>query len=447
MEDTLTSDVARAREGDRDAFARVVAAFRDTAVATAYGWLGDRESALDASQEAFLDAYRLLGQLSDPAAFPGWLRRIVVKHCDRVTRRRSFATAPLSEATVIGTGDDPAHAIDEADRAATLRTAVERLVASERIVVALHYVAGMSQSAIASYLELPPTTVDHRLRAARRRLKETLTMDTPLTEVRATEAFDDEIRLFLAVRAGDVATVRTMLAARPELAEAEENWDRDLARRGLVPHPQHGTPLVRAVERGDRSVVEALLDGGAAPDGACGCATGETPLWTAVAFGRTDLARLLLERGASPGVAIPSGVTPLHVAAMRVDRELTDLLLAAGADADARDVGGRTAADWMRPSRPRPPLRRKRCTSRPASRPSSCSVRCRAEAHQAGARIRTRSRGAAPRALAPPLERPNTSVVWCGFDSSPTTASTWGPSCARPDSRDAFPSSSLRVGR
>jgi RNA polymerase sigma factor (sigma-70 family) len=158
VEDALASDVARAGEGDRDAFARVVAAFRDTAIATAYGWLGDRESALDASQEAFLDAYRLLGQLSDPAAFPGWLRRIVVKHCDRVTRRRSFATAPLAEATVIGTGDDHARAIDDADRAATLRTAVERLVASERIVVALHYVAGMSQSAS------PPTSSSHRRR-------------------------------------------------------------------------------------------------------------------------------------------------------------------------------------------------------------------------------------------------------------------------------------------
>jgi RNA polymerase sigma factor (sigma-70 family) len=420
VEDALASDVARAGEGDRDAFARVVAAFRDTAIATAYGWLGDRESALDASQEAFLDAYRLLGQLSDPAAFPGWLRRIVVKHCDRATRRRSFATAPMAEATVIGTIDDHARAIDDANRATTLRTAVERLVASERIVVALHYVAGMSQSAIASYLELPPTTVEHRLRAARRRLKEALTMDEPLTEVRATEAFDDEIRLFLAVRAGDVDTVRSMLAARPELAEAEENWDRDLARRGLVPHPQHGTPLVRAVERGNRSVVEALLDGGAAPDGACGCATGETPLWTAVAFGRTDLVRLLLERGASAAAAIPSGVTPLHVAVMRGDGELTELLLAAGADEEARDVGGRTAADWMRP------------TEGSGSPPASGShletgikaIELLCPLPRGGVIRQEPGFGLGHAVLLLELShrlsvRPNTSVVWCGFEQQP----------------------------
>jgi RNA polymerase sigma-70 factor (ECF subfamily) len=418
VEEALTSDVVRARDGDRDAFARVVTAFRDTAVATAYGWLGDREAALDASQDAFLDAFRLLGQLSDPKAFAGWLRRIVVKHCDRVSRRRVVATTALSDATSLSAANDPADAIDDADRAAALRVAVELLAPSARIVVALRYVAGMPAPAIASYLELPPTTVEHRLRAARRRLREVLTMNEPLMDVRPTEEFTDEIRLFLAVRAGDADAVRAMLAARPELAEAEENWDRDLARRGLAPHPQHGTPLVRAVERGDRKVIEALLDAGAAVDGACGCATGERPLWTAVAFGRADIARLLLERGAAPDGAIPSGVTALHLAAMRGDRELTDLLLAAGADPDARDVGGRTAADWVVAKMPTVGTASAHLETGIKAIELLCPV------PRGGVIRQEPGYGMGHAVLLLELSyrltaRPNTSVVWCGFEQQP----------------------------
>jgi RNA polymerase sigma factor (sigma-70 family) len=346
VDESLVADVTLAREGDRDAFSRVVAAFRDTAVATAYGWLGDREAALDATQEAFADAYRLLGRLVQPAAFPGWLRRIIIKHCDRITRRRALLTTPLVEAPAVVDSRDPSEDVGDALRAESLRRAVDALDPSERIVVALHYVADMSQPSIASYLELPLTTVEHRVRAARRKLREVLTMNEPLAELRPSQRFDDDIRLFLAIRASDADGVRHLISQRPELVEAEEDWDPDYARRGILPHPQHGTPLVRAVERGDRSVVEALLDGGASPNGACGCATAERPLWTAATFGRADLVRLLLDRGASPDAPIGSGVTPLHVAAMRGATDVVEVLLAGGADADALDASGRTAAQW-----------------------------------------------------------------------------------------------------
>lgn len=346
MDGPLIADVIRAREGDRDAFARVVSAFRDTALATAYGWLGDREAALDVSQEAFADAYRLLTSLHDPAAFPGWLRRIVVKHCDRITRRRAFVTTPMVDASTVDNGHDPSAAVDEALRAASVRRAVESLDPDERIVVTLHYVADMSQRDIASYLELPVTTVEHRVRAARRKLREALTMNESPSDVRTDERFDDHIKLFLAIRAGDAVGVRQIAARRPDVLTAQEDWDAEYARRGILPHPQHGTPLVRAVERGDVDVVTALLDGGAPPDAPCGCATGESPLWTAAAFGRAELVRVLLERGASPNASIGNGVTALHAAAMRGAPDVVELLVAAGADVDVADGGGRTAAAW-----------------------------------------------------------------------------------------------------
>ncbi len=79
--------VERAQRGDLAAFAELVVRFQDLAVGTAFGWLGEIEPARDVSQEAFLEAHLHLGQLREPAAFPAWLRTLVIKHCDRVTRR------------------------------------------------------------------------------------------------------------------------------------------------------------------------------------------------------------------------------------------------------------------------------------------------------------------------------------------------------------------------
>ncbi len=79
--------VIAAQGGDTGAFAEVVRRFEGMAQRLGMAMLGERSRAEDAAQEAFLDAYISLGSLREPAAFPGWFRRIVLKHCDRQLRR------------------------------------------------------------------------------------------------------------------------------------------------------------------------------------------------------------------------------------------------------------------------------------------------------------------------------------------------------------------------
>jgi DNA-directed RNA polymerase specialized sigma24 family protein len=74
--------------GDADAFAELVRAYQDLAVAYATSILGDYQLAEDVAQESFVEAYRALTALREPAAFGAWFRRIVFKHCDRLTRRK-----------------------------------------------------------------------------------------------------------------------------------------------------------------------------------------------------------------------------------------------------------------------------------------------------------------------------------------------------------------------
>ena len=74
----LTALVVRARTGDVEAYGRLVQATQVMAYAVALRVLRDRGMAEDAAQEAYLKAYRRLRDLDDPAAFAGWLRRIVI---------------------------------------------------------------------------------------------------------------------------------------------------------------------------------------------------------------------------------------------------------------------------------------------------------------------------------------------------------------------------------
>ena len=74
----LTQFVARAREGDLDAFAAVVRLTQRMAFALACSVLRDAGQSQDAVQDAYLIAFRRLADLEDPAAFPGWFRRVVI---------------------------------------------------------------------------------------------------------------------------------------------------------------------------------------------------------------------------------------------------------------------------------------------------------------------------------------------------------------------------------
>ena len=84
----LTQLVISARAGDHVAYEKIVRRFQDMAVGYGFAVLRDMHLAEDAAQEAFVNAYADLPALQDPAAFPGWFRRIVHKQVDRVRRRR-----------------------------------------------------------------------------------------------------------------------------------------------------------------------------------------------------------------------------------------------------------------------------------------------------------------------------------------------------------------------
>ena len=173
---SLAELVATARApreaGHEAAFGEIVRRFRANAQASAFQLLRDSHLAQDVTQEAFLDAYLGLGQLREPAAFPGWFRRIVFKHADRIRRRSRALFEDLGSAEVQPhAGASPEAWAATRENIARVRDALSRLPQHERDVVVLFYFAQVSHSEIAERLALPVSTVKKRLHDARRRLR------------------------------------------------------------------------------------------------------------------------------------------------------------------------------------------------------------------------------------------------------------------------------------
>jgi RNA polymerase sigma factor (sigma-70 family) len=173
--DDLRSVVGRAQGGDLAAYEALVVRFQDLAVGYAYARLGDLHLAEDVAQEAFLQAHRDLPALRDPAAFPGWFRRLVGRQCGRVARSKRVRVVPLAEAAdVLSPAPGPAAAAEVRERQEAVWRAVRGLPAGERAAVALFYLGGYRQEEVSRFLGLPPTTVNNRLHAARERLRRSM---------------------------------------------------------------------------------------------------------------------------------------------------------------------------------------------------------------------------------------------------------------------------------
>ena len=164
---------AAAADGDQAdrlaAIGELVERFQDMAYGYAYAVLGDFHLAEDATQDAFVTAFERLDALRDPAAFAGWLRRIVRTACSRLVRRKDYYFLPLAATDI--DSHDPARAAEKSELRDAVMKAIRDLAEPQREVTTLFYINGYSHKDIADFLEVPVGTVKTRLHTSRKRLK------------------------------------------------------------------------------------------------------------------------------------------------------------------------------------------------------------------------------------------------------------------------------------
>jgi RNA polymerase sigma-70 factor (ECF subfamily) len=159
--------VSAALGGDGDAFGALVERHRRDALRVAYG-IADGE-ADDVAQDAFVKAFRNLGQFRTGASFRAWLLAIVANEARN--RRRSFLrrnalVLRVCERPILVGADDPEASAVRWARRQVLADAMARLPDRDREVLALRYFAELSEVEMAAGLGCAPGTVKSRLSRA-----------------------------------------------------------------------------------------------------------------------------------------------------------------------------------------------------------------------------------------------------------------------------------------
>jgi RNA polymerase sigma-70 factor, ECF subfamily len=162
--------IKRCKAGERDAFRYLVERYQSEALGHARAILADREDALDAVQEAFLDAYQALGRFEVSRQFYPWFYTILRNRCFKMLRgHRKNVEVSLEGALILA----PSSEAPPEDRLA-LERALVGLSPDERELVTLKHLDGLSYDELAERLEVPRGTVMSRLFYARKRLREKL---------------------------------------------------------------------------------------------------------------------------------------------------------------------------------------------------------------------------------------------------------------------------------
>lgn len=163
--------VRRCLDGDTAAFEELVRRYQRPLFNVAVRLLGRHDDAADATQNAFVKAYRHLDTFDATQRFFSWMYRILRNECLNLIRgQRNWE--PLSD-DLPGMAAPSEH-LEDAERQRAVQRAVTSLAYEHREVIALRHFAGLSYEEIAATLGIPAKTVKSRLYSARQRLAEIL---------------------------------------------------------------------------------------------------------------------------------------------------------------------------------------------------------------------------------------------------------------------------------
>jgi RNA polymerase sigma-70 factor (ECF subfamily) len=174
--------IESARKGDARSFNQLVLLYQRMAYNVAYRILSDSDAASDATQDAFLKAFKAMRRFRG-GSFKAWLLRIVTNACyDQLRRKQRRPATSLDDLPVEADHSfymhDPAERPDEfverQELGDTIQAGILTLPVEQRTVLVLSDVQGLSYNEIAEVTGLSLGTVKSRLSRGRARLRDYL---------------------------------------------------------------------------------------------------------------------------------------------------------------------------------------------------------------------------------------------------------------------------------
>ncbi len=163
--------ILQCQKGSRDAFGEIVNRYMRRAYGAALAILGNRDDALDVSQEAFVKAYRAIRRFDARRPFYPWFYRILRNACFDWLRRRRNRPRP---GLLMDIPDDrfrPDTLVDKDEIREVVWEGIGKLAEKDREIIVLRHFQHMSYREIAAALDIPEGTVMSRLFTARKRLR------------------------------------------------------------------------------------------------------------------------------------------------------------------------------------------------------------------------------------------------------------------------------------
>jgi RNA polymerase sigma-70 factor (ECF subfamily) len=201
--------VILARKGDLEAYGRLIETTQAMVYAVARGVLRDQSLAQDATQEAYLKAFRRLEDLEEPAAFAGWLRRIVVTVALNMRRARRLTLLRLDDVPEVPVLDEAETRWTELQRQ-RLAGALLTLSSDERRLCDRRYHGQWTTARLARDAGIDEAAMRKRLQ----RIRDKLRKEIEVSEQRGIHP--EEL-------GPDLPAKVVELLARPELTDLPEN--------------------------------------------------------------------------------------------------------------------------------------------------------------------------------------------------------------------------------
>jgi RNA polymerase sigma-70 factor, ECF subfamily len=169
--------VLRVQQGDKSAFDFLVIKYQHKIIQLVNRYVKDPSEAQDVAQEAFIKAYRALGNFRGDSAFYTWLYRIAINTAKNYlvsrSRRSSDYQVDIQDAEALENApqlqgmETPERLLLNQEIVDTIKTAIDKLPEEMRVAIMLREFEGMSYEEIAEAMDCPVGTVRSRIFRAR----------------------------------------------------------------------------------------------------------------------------------------------------------------------------------------------------------------------------------------------------------------------------------------